>query len=92
MNAVRIPMGISTVDAVLETQSTSVSRPAPMNIEDGKDRLASFETIIREMCGTIRPTQPILPAMATLLAVMTVAQTMAIRRINTLRGGGGATA
>ena len=52
-----------------------------MNMDDGKERLASFETIMREICGTIRPTQPILPAIATLLAVITVAQIMAIKRI-----------
>ncbi len=49
MNDVRIPIGISTVEAVLEMQSTSVRSPAPMNIEDGKDLLASLETNMRDM-------------------------------------------
>ena len=49
MKDVSMPIGISTVEAVLETQSTNVRSPAPMNIEDGKDFLASFETSMREI-------------------------------------------
>lgn len=37
MNAVRIPIGISMVEAALETQSTTVRNDAPKKTDDGNE-------------------------------------------------------
>ena len=77
MKAVRMPIGISAVVAVRETLSTMMRNVAPKSMEAGREYVALLPVILRAMCGTMRPTQPICPDTATALAVMRVLAPMA---------------
>src|SRR6516165_2529555 len=78
--AVRIPSGISIAATVRASVSITSRKPPPINAAAGTSRAKSGPTRERAMCGTTRPTQPIMPAVATLADVTKVAAaTMATR-------------
>src|SRR5499427_4326247 len=80
MTAVRIPSGISTGAAVRASVSMKRRYPPPSSAAVGMSRGKSGPTRARARCGTTSPTQPMMPEVATLAEVTSVAAaTMAMR-------------
>lgn len=77
---VKIPNGISEAKNVLQHMSTSTKKAAPMRRDAGRTILLSGPKRKRAICGMIKPTQPIIPAIATTEEVKRVAQTIFIIR------------
>ena len=72
--------GISVLVKLREIMSTTTMKIAPTRIVKGMVFFVFLPTISLEMCGTIKPIQPIIPEIATVLAVSKVAQMMTIKR------------
>src|SRR5262245_1177176 len=80
MTAVRMPSGISTGAAVRASVSMNRRKPPPSSAEAGRSRGKSGPTSARARCGTTSPIQPMMPDVATLADVTSVAAaTIAIR-------------
>src|SRR5262249_3837998 len=78
--AVKMPSGSSTSAAGRASVSMSSRYPPPSRAAVGNSRAKSGPTSERARCGTTRPTQPIMPAVATLAEVVSVAaETIATR-------------
>lgn len=86
MKAVNIPIGIPDVVARRAILSTNRRKLDPISADAGKDTRLSLPTIIREMCGTTNPIQPMTPLTETHVAVINVADMtmiVLIRRVRT---------
>src|SRR5215467_5630318 len=80
MTAVRMPSGISTAAAVRASVSMNRRKPPPRSAAVGRSLGKSGPTSARARCGTTSPTQPMMPEVATLAEVTSVAAaTMAMR-------------
>src|SRR5262245_61391819 len=80
MTAVRMPSGISTGAAVRASVSMNSRKPPPSSAEAGRSRGKSGPTSARARCGTTSPIQPMMPEVATLADVTSVAAaTIAMR-------------
>ena len=78
MNDVRMPIGISDVAMLRDAVSTAVRNAAPRSIEAGTAVLASVPAVILVIWGMTSPTQPIIPATATVNAVISDADAIAM--------------
>ena len=78
--AVRMPSGVSMRARLRPSVSTSSMNEAPSSIAAGSSRSKFGPTIMRAMCGIIRPIQPITPEIATTLAVISVAAAITMMR------------
>lgn len=79
-NAVSTPSGISIDAAVRAMVSMNRRKLPPSRAETGSSFAKSGPVSERAMCGTTSPTQPMIPAAATLAEVTSVAAaTIAIR-------------
>jgi len=78
--AVKMPSGVSMRAMVRASVSTSSMKEAPSSMAAGSSRAKFGPTIMRAMCGIIRPIQPITPEIATTLAVISVAAPITSRR------------
>ena len=78
MSEVRIPIGISTLKASLETESAKSKKSAPRMAERGIRRRWEGPTAIRIICGIISPTQPMIPAITTDKELASVATKIAM--------------
>ena len=81
MRPVRMLTGISATVNVRVAVSTSSMKMPPMRPAVGISFVLFGPTHIRAKCGMTRPTQPMVPEMHTELAVIRVAQAMAIFRM-----------
>src|SRR5262249_54660952 len=80
MSAVRMPSGISIAAPVRANVSISSKNPPPNSAAAGTRRAKSGPARVRATCGTTRPIQPMMPAVATLAEVTKVAAaTIAMR-------------
>ena len=78
--AVRMPSGISIGATVRASVSITSRKPPPSSAAAGSSRAKSGPTSERARCGTTSPTQPMMPAVATLADVTSVAAaTIAMR-------------
>ena len=75
-----MPSGSSMLAAVRASVSATTRKPLPSSSEAGSSRENAGPTIIRAMCGTTRPTQPMMPATDTAAAVASVAAATSITR------------
>jgi hypothetical protein len=73
MRVVKIPTGISKSVIVRDKVSTTRRKEPPNANETGMALVLSGPTMIRTMCGTARPTMPIIPETATEAEAMSVA-------------------
>src|SRR3984957_1289834 len=79
-SAVRMPSGISVAVMVRASVSIRSRNPPPSSAAAGMRRAKSGPTRVRAICGTTSPPPPMMPAVATLAEVTSVAATtMAIR-------------
>src|SRR5262245_15897811 len=80
MTAVRIPSGTSTGATVRASVSMNRRKPPPRSAAVGRSFGKSGPTSARARCGTTSPTQPMMPEVATLAEVTSVAAaTIAMR-------------
>jgi len=71
-----MPSGVSTRAVLRAAVSTISMKAAPSSIEAGSRRAKFGPISMRAICGIISPIQPMTPAIATMLAVISVAAAM----------------